>query len=62
MYWLIEVFVNLFNFYEYELWFVGFIDNIYILILKIKIRELGLINLVKFFDYVFIGELFKIIS
>lgn len=59
---LIEAFANLPNFSEYELWLAGPTDNIYTPILKTQIKELGLINLVKFLDYVPGAELPKIIN
>ena len=59
---LIEAFANLPNFSEYELWFAGPTDNTYTPILKTQIKELGLINLVKFLDYVPGAELPKIIN
>ncbi|MBN3899015.1 MAG: glycosyltransferase family 4 protein [Nostoc sp. NOS(2021)] len=59
---LISAFAALPNCEDYELWLVGPIDSRYTPTLKVQVAELGVINQVKFLDYVPYGELPKIIN
>ncbi|RCJ39280.1 mannosyltransferase [Nostoc punctiforme NIES-2108] len=59
---LISAFAALPNCKDYELWLVGPIDSRYTPTLKVQVAELGVINQVKFLDYVPYSELPKIIN
>lgn len=59
---LILAFANLSSVQDYELWLAGPSDDRYTPALKKQIQELGIVNQVKFLDYVLYEDLPKIIS
>ncbi len=59
---VIQAFADLVNNQDYELWLVGPKDKRFTPTLKMQISELGIINQVKFLDYVPYSELPQIIS
>jgi glycosyltransferase involved in cell wall biosynthesis len=59
---LIDAFAALPNAKDYELWFAGPTDNTYTPVLKAQVQQLGLIQNIKFLDYVSTEKLTLIIN